>query len=95
MIFPKTGFKWNELGGLAQKFYADYKNESYHELLLKLNKTVKEILKLVEDKTERQLYSEPWYEKYPLGRMIQLNTSSPYKNAKDRIRKWKKIKKLK
>ncbi|WP_097129849.1 ClbS/DfsB family four-helix bundle protein [Pedobacter xixiisoli] len=27
--------------------------------------------------------------------MIQLNTSSPFTNAKDRIRKWKKVKQLK
>ena len=27
--FPETGFKWTELGFLAQKFYADYQNKSY------------------------------------------------------------------
>src|SRR4051812_385660 len=26
--FPETGYKWNELGKLAQKFYADYETES-------------------------------------------------------------------
>jgi len=35
-----------------------------------------------------------WYDKWTFGKMIQLNTSSPFKNAKDRIRKWKKTKQL-
>ncbi|MFX4153989.1 ClbS/DfsB family four-helix bundle protein [Aliarcobacter butzleri] len=56
--FPETGYKWNQLGKLAQKFYEDYKIS--------------------------------WHEKWTLGRMIQFNTSSPYANAKARIRKWKK-----
>ena len=92
--FPETGFKWNELGRLAQKFYKDYENDDYKTLNLKLNKTVNEILKLIESKSNKELYEINWYEKWTLGKMIQLNTSSPYKNAKDRIRKWKKEKKL-
>ena len=35
------------------------------------------------------LYEIPWYDKWPKGKMIQLNTSSPYKNARTRVRKWK------
>ncbi len=31
--FPETGYKWNELGKLAQKFYTDYENMDYSELL--------------------------------------------------------------
>ncbi|WP_326491305.1 ClbS/DfsB family four-helix bundle protein, partial [Rhodovulum sulfidophilum] len=31
--FPETGFKWNQLGSLAQKFYADYQHLDWHELL--------------------------------------------------------------
>ncbi|MFY7861762.1 MAG: ClbS/DfsB family four-helix bundle protein [Chitinophagales bacterium] len=30
------------------------------------------------------------YEKWPLGKMIQLNTSSPFQKATIRIQKWKK-----
>ncbi|MCG8400066.1 MAG: ClbS/DfsB family four-helix bundle protein, partial [Firmicutes bacterium] len=46
----------------------------------------------IEKKDNIQLYGTPWYEKWTMGRMIQLNTSSPYKNARNRIRKWKKQK---
>jgi hypothetical protein len=93
--FPETGFKWNELGLLAQKFYTDYEKDDFKTLLKKLEKTTNEILKLIESKTNGELYEIAWYDKWTLGRMIQLNTSSPFKNAKDRIRKWKKMKQLK
>ena len=35
-----------------------------------------------------ELYGKPWYDKWPKGRMIQFNSSSPYANARGRIRKW-------
>lgn len=88
--FPETGFKWNELGKLAQKFYQDYHHEDFSQLKLKLSSTVEKILLLINSKSNDQLYGISWYEKYTLGRMIQLNTSSPYANARLRLRKWKK-----
>ncbi len=93
--FPETGFKWNELGQLAQKFYKDFEKDDFKTLNSKLDKTTNEILKLIESKTNEELYEMAWYDKWTLGKMIQLNTSSPFKNAKDRIRKWKKTKQLK
>lgn len=93
--FPETGFKWNELGQLAQKFYKDYENDDFETLNSKLEKTTNEIRKLIESKSNKDLYETAWYDKWTLGKMIQLNTSSPFKNAKDRIKKWKKVKQLK
>lgn len=93
--FPETGFKWNELGLLAQKFYKDYENDDFRTLSAKLDKTTDEIIKLIESKTNKDLYEAAWYDKWTLGKMIQINTSSPFKNAKGRIRKWKKVKHLK
>lgn len=92
--FPETGFKWNELGKLAQKFYSDYETETYFSLLHRLDNVVSKIELLIESKTNGQLYEELWYDKWTLGRMIQFNTSSPYANARLRIRKWKKEKGL-
>ena len=89
--FPETGYKWNELGKLAQKFYADYQNIDYKSLLIKLDKTKDEILELIKQTTNNDLYQKPWYDKWTKGKMIQLNTSSPYKNARSRVRKWKKL----
>jgi len=88
--FPETGFKWNQLGLLAQKFYTDYEHENFSNLIKKLDKTVARILLLIESKSNHELYEVNWYEKWSLGRMIQLNTASPFKNATARIRQWKK-----
>lgn len=87
--FPERGFKWNELGKLAQKFYTDYQEEDFNTIFSKLENVVKAILLLVESKTNKDLYEVPWYGKWTLGRMIQFNTSSPYTNARGRICKWK------
>lgn len=93
--FPETGYKWNQLGKLAQKFYSDYEHLDYKALLGKLDNIVDEILDLINSNENADLYEKPWYGKWDKGKMIQFNTSSPYKNAKDRVRKWKKTKQLK
>ncbi len=89
--FPETGYQWNELGQLAQKFYTDYSDKSYPELLQILEGTKDRIIMLVESKSNTELYETPFYNKHPLGRMIQWNTSSPYKNARIRVRKFLKL----
>jgi len=88
-IFPEEGFKWTELGALAQKFYSDYEQLSFEELIEKLDLVVNSLLILIEASSNEDLYQKNWYKKYSMGRMIQLNTSSPYKNARSRVRKWK------
>ena len=90
--FPETGFKWTELGLLAQKFYKDYEKYTFKKRLLLLDNTVAKLLHLIESTPDEDLYKTIWYKTYPMGRMIQLNTSSPFKNARTRIRKWKKMK---
>ncbi len=87
--FPETGFKWNQLGALAQKFYADFSVVPFDQLLKELTITKQNIVDFVSSKTNKQLYSAPWYKEYTMGRMIQFNTSSPYANARTRLRKWK------
>ena len=89
--FPETGFKWNELGKLAQKFYQDYKDDTFDQRLTTLQQTVDQILEYIQTKSNEELYETCWYGKWPLGRMIQFNTSSPFVNARGRIRKWKKV----
>ena len=93
--FPETGYKWNELGKLAQKFYKDFEGIEFNTLCSKLDETVSKILNLIEQKSNAELYEVSWYEKWTLGRMIQFNTASPYTNARGRIRKWKKEHKIK
>lgn len=90
--FPEEGYKWNQLGDLAQKFYRDYKLIDYPVLLEKLVIAKESIIQIIENKSDEELYGKDWYRNYTLGRMIQFNTFSPYKNARTRIRKWKKNK---
>ncbi|WP_312943627.1 ClbS/DfsB family four-helix bundle protein [Agrobacterium sp.] len=88
--FPETGYKWNELGKLAAKFYRDYDSLSYVQLLLRFETTHQELMSLVHSLDDEALYGRPWYGKWSLGRMIQFNTASPYANARSLLRKWKK-----
>lgn len=88
--FPETGYRWNELGQLAQKFYADYADVPFPDLLQRLTAAKTALVALIEGLDDTALYGVPWYEKYTLGRMIQFNTSSPYSNARARLRAWRK-----
>ena len=92
--FPETGYKWNELGRLAGKFYADYADLSRPVLLDRFAEAKDRILALIDQTEDDDLYGRPWYEAYTLGRMIQFNTSSPFDNARKRLRHWKKQKGL-
>ena len=86
--FPETGFKWNQLGLLAQKFYADYQHLDWSELLIRLAAANRRLVETISSRTNDEIYGVPWYGKWTKGRMIQFNTSSPYANARGRIRKW-------
>lgn len=90
--FPETGYKWNQLGELAQKFYTDYEDLNFAELCNRLDQVVANILKLVQETDNESLFHKPWYQQWTQGKMIQLNTASPYKNARTRLRKWLKMK---
>jgi hypothetical protein len=89
---PLEGFKWNELGKLASYFHQEYSGSSHQELLNLFQELVVEILELVQSLTNEELYTVgvfQWTGKYTLGRYIQLNTSSPYKNAIVKLRVFK------
>src|SRR5690606_12345064 len=62
--FPETGYKWNELGRLAQKFYADHAGVAYVDLLRQFADVHTRVVALVERETDRSLYGKPWYQKY-------------------------------
>lgn len=92
--FPETGYKWNQLGLLAQKFYKDYSALSYDSLIAELQAVKNEIVQLINERTDDVLYGKPWNTKWTMGRMISFNTSSPYANANGRLRKWAKNKNI-
>ena len=85
--FPETGFKWNELGRLAQKFYRDYQDVPFLPLVQRLEAAKARIVTSIQARSNDDLYGRCWYGKWTMGRMIQFNTSSPYSNARVRLRK--------
>lgn len=87
--FPETGYKWNQLGLLATSFHQQYQAWSYDQLIQELEHTTQHILTLIDSLSNDDLYQSPWYKKWTLGRMIQLNTSSPMKNMRAKIRRFK------
>ncbi|MFD2646290.1 ClbS/DfsB family four-helix bundle protein [Devosia albogilva] len=86
--FPEAGFNWNQLGLLAQKFYSDYRHLSWTALLERLRAAKSRLVQSVSHRSDHELYDTAWYAKWTKGRMIQLNSSSPYANARGRIRRW-------
>lgn len=86
--FPASGIKWNELGLLAQRYYAGHQDDSWPSLRTQLSEVNKKIVELIHGCSDEELYGSAWYGKWTLGRMISLNTSSPYRNARKRIRSW-------
>lgn len=87
---PCNGYKWNKLGKLAQKFYADYAQIESEKLLKLYEKNILTIIDILNKENNQSLYELIWYKNYTFGRMVQLNTISPIKNAILRIRKFKK-----
>lgn len=84
--FPARGFKWNELGRLAQKFYADYADiHSWQQLCGLLEHNHRQLVELIEGYSDAELYHQAWYGKWTRGRMIQFNSVSPYANAGTRL----------
>lgn len=86
--FPETGYKWNQLGLLAQSFHQQYSDWQYGDLLIEFESTVNEVLLLLSNLSDHQLYGVAWYEQWTLGRMIQFNTSSPMKNMRTKVRRF-------
>jgi len=88
VAFPEAGFAWNELGRLAQKFYADHRALAWPDLLARLSAAKHSLVDTIVARQDDELYGKAWYGKWTKGRMIQFNTSSPYANARGRIGKW-------
>jgi len=93
-VMPAKGYKWNELGSLAQSFYERYQNKDIVYLRKEFSKVVKKIEGLIESLEEDELFSphqREWTgDKWAMVKWIQVNTIAPYKSARTKIRRWKK-----
>lgn len=91
---PKKGFKWNQLGELANSFYKQYEKKSPTQLRKLFQKTVGEIELLINELPEKEIFKphmREWTgEKWAMVKWIQINTIAPYSSARTKIRRWKK-----
>lgn len=53
--FPDAGFKWNELGALAVKFYKDYESIPFAILVDRLDSAKNKIIEIIESHENSEL----------------------------------------
>jgi hypothetical protein len=91
---PAPGFKWNQLGLLANSFYRKHHEQTLKQLLAQFDVLFGEIRLFIESNSEDTLFGigkRHWAgQKWPLAKWIQVNTVAPYGSARTKLRKWKK-----
>jgi hypothetical protein len=91
---PAKGFKWNELGRLANSFYSSHKNKSIEVLRREFKNTVYQVSAMIERLTDEELFETKqrrWTgKKWAMVKWIQINTIAPYSSARTKVRRWKK-----
>jgi uncharacterized protein (TIGR03083 family) len=92
---PAEGFNWRQLPQLNQRIFEKYALAELADLRNQCEKSYQQILKLVEDLPETDLFTPgryPWTGAHALVSFILPNTSSHYHWARDGIRKGLKAK---
>jgi hypothetical protein len=91
---PSKGYKWNELGKLAESFYKSRKHAALDELRTEFRRTFGEIVSMIEKLPANDLFKpkqRKWTgEKWSMVKWIQINTIAPYSSARTKLRRWKK-----
>lgn len=98
VVMPEPGYKWNQLGGLYQSFYAKYEDYSLEELKKMFVDTVDSLVEWLNDFSDEELF-EPGGRKWaastssnwPIWKWAHINTVAPFKTFRTKIRKWKKL----
>ena len=89
---PAPGYKWNQLGALAQAFYAEHRERTLAQLLAEFEALVGELQSFVAATSEEALFGlgqRRWAgPKWPLVKWIQVNTIAPYGSARAKLRQW-------
>lgn len=100
VITPADGYKWNNLGGLYEDFYRQYRAYSLNELKDLFKSSVKEFTSWLDTFTNEELFSQDirkWASstasRWPIYKWAHINSVAPFKSFRSKIRKWKKLKK--
>lgn len=91
---PAPGFKWNQLGALAQHFYQAAAGVSRPALMAEfaaLRRSLGEWLQGMDESTLLVPGQRRWAgDKWPLAKWVQVNTAAPYNAARTKLRRWAK-----
>lgn len=98
VITPTPDYKWNNLGGLYEDFYKQYKEYTLKELCTMFIKAEQQIIELINKLTDVELFQQggrKWSSStpanWPIWKWIHINTVAPFKSFRTKIRKWKKL----
>ena len=86
--FPAPGLTWNQLGDLAQRFYRDYADLSWPELLERFEQAKSGIVSLITGLSRRGTVWRALVRQVHGRQDDPVQHSSPYANARRRIRAW-------
>ncbi|WP_458120882.1 ClbS/DfsB family four-helix bundle protein [Paenibacillus sp. Z6-24] len=97
VVTPAPGYKWNQLGGLYQQFYDDYRDCSLAAMRTLLRQYVDQCCDWLETLREEELFQpgqRQWaanQAQWPIWKWVHINTVAPFKTFRTRIRKWKRL----
>lgn len=98
---PAPGFKWNQLGGLYQAFYQQYQDRTLTQLCELFVIEVHALLEWLQTFSEDELFkagARKWADSTPsawlVWKWVHINTVSPFKSFRSKVRKWKKLRDL-
>ncbi|QQE10792.1 ClbS/DfsB family four-helix bundle protein [Planctomycetota bacterium] len=93
VCMPCEGFKWNELGKLAEKFYKQKKGKSLKVLRKEWEAVYSKVRAWIESLDEEEVFEvgmREWTgEKWVMAKWVQVNTIGPWKSARTKVRKFK------
>jgi len=98
VVTPCEDYKWNNLGGLYQSFYDKFSSYSLAELQDLFKEKVSVFVQWLDGFTEEDVFttgSRKWASStpsnWPVWKWVHINTVSPFKSFRSKIRKWKKL----
>jgi hypothetical protein len=94
---PAEDLKWSQLPVLNERIYRKWKDENSGLILAEFESTYVNMLELTRAVPQEQLFRKglyPWMRVWPMSRWIAANTSSHYRWARTRIRRWKNLRRL-
>ena len=95
---PAPGIKWNQMGLLHERFYADHAGQLLAELSARFKEAVGELCGWIGTLSEDELFKpggRKWARStpadWPLWKWVHINTVAPFKTFRAKTRRWKKL----